>query len=146
MNASWHTCKCRDIYIYEAATISRLLKNTGLFAQEPYKRNLYSAKETYTLKEPASHSHHIGIGMSHIWPHTSTASTQTANLKLATGYKCVLVMPHIWMSHGTHMNESWPHMNASWRTYEWVMAHICMSHDAHVNESWHTYKWVMAHT
>ena len=49
-------------YIYEAATISRLLKNIGLFAKEPYKRNLYSSKETYILKEPTSHSHHIGIG------------------------------------------------------------------------------------
>jgi len=31
------------------------------------------------------------------------------------------VMPHIWMSHVTHMNESC-------LTYEWVMSHIWMSH------------------
>jgi len=35
------------------------------------------------------------------------------------------------MSHGTHMNESW-------HTYEWVMAHIWMSHGIHMNESWHS--------
>ena len=35
--------------------------------------------------------------------------------------------------HGTHMNESW-------HTYEWVMAHIWMSHGTHMNESWHTYE------
>ena len=44
------------------------------------------------------------------------------------------VMTHIWMSHGTHMNESW-------HTYVWVMAHISMSHGTHMNESWHTYEW-----
>jgi len=38
------------------------------------------------------------------------------------------VMAHIWMSHGTHMNESW-------HTYEWVMAHIWMSHGTHTYES-----------
>jgi len=42
------------------------------------------------------------------------------------------------MSHGTHMNESW-------HTYEWVMAHIWMSHGTHMNESCHTYEWVMEH-
>jgi len=63
--------------------------------------------------------------------------------------------------HGTHINQAW-------HTYEWVMAHIRMSHGAHVNansllhthllhviarplshgthtnESWHTYEWVVA--
>jgi len=29
----------------------------GYFAKEPYKRDLYSAKETYILKEPTNHSH-----------------------------------------------------------------------------------------
>jgi len=29
------------------------------FAKEPYKRDLYSAKETYNLEEPANHSHPI---------------------------------------------------------------------------------------
>ena len=70
------------------------------------------------------------------------------------------VMSHIWMSHGTHMNELWhtyewvmahiwmshgTRMNESWHTYEWVMAHIWMSHGTHMTESWHTYEWVMAH-
>jgi len=39
---------------------------------------------------------------------------------------------HIWMSRGTHMNESC-------HTYEWVMSHIWMSHVTHMNESCHTY-------
>ena len=31
-------------------------------------------------------------------------------------------------------------------TYERVMAQIWISHGTHMNESWHTYEWVMAHT
>jgi len=73
----------------------------------------------------------------------------------------------ICMSHGTQSNKC--HINESWHTHEWVMAHtvtymgriketwctISMSHGTqsnkcHVNESWHTkqqmpYQWVMAH-
>jgi len=37
------------------------------------------------------------------------------------------------------------HDSCIWHTYEWVMAHIWMSHGTHMNESWHTYEWVMAH-
>jgi len=47
-------------------------------------------------------------------------------------------MPHIWMRHGTHMNESC-------HTYEWDMAHIWTSHVTHMNETWHTYEWVLPH-
>jgi len=39
---------------------------------------------------------------------------------------------HLWMSHGTHINESW-------QTYKWIMAHVQMSHGARTHESWHTY-------
>ena len=35
--------------------------------------------------------------------------------------------------------------NKSYRTYEWVMSHIHMSHVAHTNESCRTYEWVMSH-
>jgi len=40
---------------------------------------------------------------------------------------------HIWMTHGTHMNESChTHMNDSWHTHEKIIAH--------------TYEWLMART
>ena len=68
------------------------------------------------------------------------------------------VMAHIWMSHGTYMNESW-------HIYEWVMAHIGMSHVTQAiyihtcifihSQEWHIVhrsewglhinEWVMAH-
>jgi hypothetical protein len=84
---------------------------------------------------------------------------------------CECSMPHIWMSHVTHMNESC-------HTYEWVMSHMkelcctyeciiltyeevsifawrgwyfpCLSlmwtqHAAHMNEWCHTCEWVMSH-
>ena len=41
------------------------------------------------------------------------------------------VMSHIWMSHVTHMNESF-------HTYEWTMSHIWISHVTHMTESCHT--------
>jgi len=59
------------------------------------------------------------------------------------------------------VNESCPtwhdqvaHMNESWHTYEWVMAHLWMSHCTHMNESCPTWcdqvtslihEWVMSH-
>jgi len=74
----------------------------------------------------------------------------------------------IWMSHVTFVDKSWhdyvvktlqnmrirsqkrichiSHVNESWHTYEWVMAHIWMSHGTHMNESLHTYESVMART
>jgi len=42
-------------------------------------------------------------------------------------------MAHIWMSHGTHMNESC-------HTYEWAMSHIWMSHATHMNNECDTYE------
>jgi len=48
------------------------------------------------------------------------------------------VMPHICLSHVTHLNESC-------HTFEWVMSHIWMSHVTHLNESSHTFEWVMSH-
>jgi len=47
------------------------------------------------------------------------------------------VICHVWMSHGTHMNEPL-------HAYEWVMSRMWMSHVTHMNESWHAYKWVMS--
>ena len=45
--------------IYEVATIHRLPKNIGLFCKRALWKRLYSAKDTYILKEPTNHSHTI---------------------------------------------------------------------------------------
>ena len=44
---------------YGVATISRLLKSTGLFCKRALQKRLYSAKETYHFKEPTNRSHPI---------------------------------------------------------------------------------------
>ena len=68
------------------------------------------------------------------------------------------VMSHTWVSHVSHMDESWhkyewvmsvmghiwmihvSHMNESCHPYKWDRSHICMSHVSHMDESWHKYK------
>ena len=49
-------------YPYGVATISRLLTIIGLFCKRALWKRLYSAKETYNLKEPTNRSHPIHTG------------------------------------------------------------------------------------
>ena len=49
---------CHDI-VFCVATISRLLKIIGLLCKRTLQKSLYSAKETYNLKESTNHSHLI---------------------------------------------------------------------------------------
>jgi len=44
---------------YEVATISKLLKIAGLFAERALWKRIYSAKETCNFKEPTNRSHPI---------------------------------------------------------------------------------------
>ena len=44
---------------YGVASISRLLKITGLFCKGALQKRRYSAKETYNFKEPTNRSHPI---------------------------------------------------------------------------------------
>jgi len=46
---------------YGVASISRLLKMTGLFCKRTLYKRLYSAKETYNFMEPTSCSHPIVV-------------------------------------------------------------------------------------
>jgi len=46
-------------FVYGVATISRLLKMTGLFCKRGLEKRRYSAKETYHFKEPTDRSHPI---------------------------------------------------------------------------------------
>jgi len=43
------------------ATISRLIKITGLFCKRALQKRLYSAKETYNFQEPTNRSHPIQV-------------------------------------------------------------------------------------
>ena len=54
------TCPIR---IYGVATIRRLLKIIGLFCKRALYKRLYSAKETYNVKEPTNGSHPISTNI-----------------------------------------------------------------------------------
>jgi len=56
---------------YRVATISRLLKITGLFCKRALQKRRYSAKETYNYKEPTNRSHPI-VPSRDIWMHHVT--------------------------------------------------------------------------
>ena len=49
------------------------LKTKVSFAQEPYKTDVYSAKETYIFKEPTNHGHPV---------HTANPSAQVERLAM----------------------------------------------------------------
>jgi len=108
---------------------------------------------TYTKERVVSY-----IGMSHV-----TYMNESCRM-----YEWV--MPHIWMSHATHViphthtschTEEWAYMNESCHIYEWVLSHVWMSHVTYMNESCHArhtththvvshrgmslYEWVMLH-
>jgi len=46
-----------EMYPYEVATMSRLLKIIGLLCKRALYKRLYSAKEPYDFKEPTNRSH-----------------------------------------------------------------------------------------
>jgi len=56
---SWRDSFICDMSRYGVATMSRLLKIIGVFCKRALQKRLYSAKETYSFKEPTNHSHPI---------------------------------------------------------------------------------------
>jgi len=140
---------------YGVAMTSRLFKMIGLFCKRALQKRWYSAKETYDFKEPTNRSHHI-----------VRSRILTSHVTLGT-LPCALVclsewaMSLIWMSHVTHVNESWPsyrwvmsrveHCHVPWcvsrnepcQSYEWVMSLMWMSHDPHIDESCHAWNTAM---
>ena len=104
------------------------------------------AKETYNCIDPTNRSHPIRV------PNTCTIAMRsdafmtecrdTVMIEPCNRLRCIYewITAHVWMSHGTYMNESR-------HTYEWVWvtSHIWMSHGTYMNESRHIYEWVSAH-
>jgi len=116
---------------YGVATISRLLKITGLFCKRALWKRRFSAKETYDFKEPTNRSHPIG---SRIW-------MKLWHLWICKWHWCICVtwLIHQMCHHVTHMN-GWD-MVCMWHTYEWDMWHIWMRHMTHMNETCDTHIW-----
>ena len=62
-------------------------------------------------------------------------------------HTCEWIMSHMWMNHGTHVNESWHTCTTTTKPIASnisVMSHMWMRHVTHINESCHTYEWVMS--
>ena len=61
----WHKWHTRECFIspsgYGVATISRLLKMIGLYCKRAQEKTLYSAKETYSFKEPLMEAYRASI-------------------------------------------------------------------------------------
>jgi len=96
-----------QVYAYEyrstyvLPTITRLLQVIGLFCKKNLQKRLYSAKETYTFKEPTNRSH----------PGVYTTQTYTPRTCLSTA------LPH------------WQHYPQSLYTYIYIYIHnlhICI--------------------
>jgi len=56
------------------STISRRLKNTGLFCKRARSRRLYSAKETYNFKKPTNRSHPVRLQDTNMHTHRLSPS------------------------------------------------------------------------
>ena len=111
--------------------------------------------------------------MAHIFTGCTTLSAR-ASMRHGTHiyeYIYILILSHLFggtsfellrdESYVSHISRHKPHTSLRryhpWHTYDWVMAHIWMSHgtrmnefewrmnESHTNESWHTYEWVSSH-
>jgi len=76
---------------YGVATISRLLKITGLFCKRALYKKRYSAEETYNFKEPTNRSHPI-IHYTHI--------ESLRHMCMFVYYLCYYALPiHYYVTH-----------------------------------------------
>ena len=139
---------------------------------------IYEPRHTYERSSQTSKWVWSRINDScHTWVSQITRMNASCRKSKALYFSAhVWVMPYVWLSHATQMNELchgrmsrvvWmshvtygrvmdgsclggrshvTHMNESCHTYEWVMSHMRMSHVTHMNESCHTCECVMSHT
>jgi len=138
MNEPWHTCAFHDQQARTPANVAHIFECVMAHGCTVTRTN----KSCHTSEWVMSHiwmrrvadmneSCHMcewvmaHVRMSHVmhksWRHSKICENAPKN---------EYAISHMWMSHGTHMNESW-------HTYEWVIAHIWMSHGTHTDGSCH---------
>ena len=94
-NVTWFIHFKSFVPLYGVATTSRLLEMIGLFCKRALWKRLYSAKETYTFKEPTNRSHctaphHYMNEPCHTWMSHVAYEWVMSHINEAC---------HIWMSH-----------------------------------------------
>ena len=116
MNETWHTYNCIMSHTYDCVM---------LHTYNCVMSHTYNCVMSHTYNCVMSHTY--DCVMSHIRNAPKTDSNESRE-------RYTHVIPHIpmshviWMSHGTHMNESWHMSDMPREWYTYVIPHIPMSH------------------
>ena len=107
---------------------------------------IWVKRDIFWLLKTSSEMSHLLIHLSSLLRKSISLRTRPVRSDVDESCNtCGWAMSHIWMSHVTHMVESY-------HSYEWVMSHtwmshvthIWMSHVTHMDVSCHTYGWVVS--
>jgi len=55
------------VLLSEDVAVPGVFQHTGSFSKEPYRKDLYSAKETYVFREPTNRNHPIYVYTSEMY-------------------------------------------------------------------------------
>ena len=148
---------------YGVATISRLLKNVGLFCKRDLQKRPMFSKETYTFKEPTNRSHPIvlivcvGDEWGDEWDTSDFGDVSDSRhmcdvSPLVCHESCDMTHSYVW--HDSFICVTWLiHLCDMTHSYVWHGSFICVAWLIHTcdesppvrHESCHTYQRVMSH-
>ena len=156
---SWDTTRVIDKKMWDTRKCETLVKIMGDARKCETHENVRHKKMWDTRKyERLVRETRVVRGES--WLVRNKLSSETSREMWVILQSCLWVMPRMWMSRVTHVNESchackwvvshlWmsrvTHVNESCHTCESVVSHMWMSRVTHVHESWHTCGWVVSH-
>jgi len=158
----WHESVMSVIRLIHmcVATISRLLKMTGVFCKKALEKRPYSAKETYHFKELTNRSHPICVcrdrGM-HPWE--AQIPVIHDSFICETWLIHMYDIDHFYACHDSFKCETWLiHTYDMDQIYVWYASFICMcwgqgmhtfgklkvlKHDSFICETWLVHMWDM---
>jgi len=123
---------------------------------QPPQALLWQTQRLVCPRLPVDEScHTCGWVMSHVWMSHVTHMNEAYEWVSSISVTCVSLMCAAWVwficvtrwcsAMSVFNFRCMLPVNESWHAYEWVMAHVWMSHGTRMNESWHTYEWVVSH-
>ena len=126
--ASLHIHMCVCIYVQGVASIKRPLKIIGLFCKRALWERLYSAKETYALKELTNRSHPITC------PDANAASLYIhicvcihVNIRL-----CAHIFTYFWIDFAHICKNWWIHVHFMFYFSEQVASKRCICNNVDI--------------